>query len=285
MMSVHQMEGPMHPIRIAAQLHPQHGGWHDLRAAALRAEALGYDIVYTWDHFFPLYGEPDGPHFECWSTLSALAEATERVEIGPLVACNSYRNPQLLADIVRTVDHISGGRVVFGVGAGWRQRDYDEYGYEFGTFGSRLRALEAAIPLMLGRLDRLNPAPVRRPPLLIAGVGERRTLRLVARHADGWHAAFPDRPAELEPKIAALRRWCDEIGRDPGEIEWGVGVEPHDLDRFLERDADTYLEMGFTQFTLGFNGPAWDVGRGQAWRDWRDSTNASRPHVEAGAAA
>jgi probable F420-dependent oxidoreductase len=264
----------MHPIRIAAQLHPQHGSWVDLRAGAIEAEALGYDIVYTWDHFFPLDGDPGGQHFECWSLLAALADATERVEIGPLVSCNSYRNPNLLADIVRTVDHISGGRAILGVGAGWFRRDYEEYGYEFGTVGSRLTALEGAIPVMLDRLGRLNPPPVRRPPLLIAGVGERRTLRLVARYADGWHAFFPDRPSELEPKIAALRRWCDEIGRDPAEIEWGVGLQPDDLDRFLREDAETYVAMGFTQFTLGFGGPGWEVERGRDWLAWRDERTA-----------
>jgi len=266
----------MRPIRIAAQLHPQQGAWRDLRAAALRAEALGYDIVYTWDHFFPLYGDRDGPHFECWSMLAALAEATSTVEIGPLVACNSYRNPQLLADMVRTVDHISGGRVINGIGAGWKERDYTEYGYPFGTVGSRLGALEAAIPVMLDRLDRLNPPPVRRVPLLIAGVGERRTLRLVARYADGWHAMFPDRPDELEPKVAALRRWCAEEGRDPADIEWGVGVEPEDLDRFLAEDGQILVEMGFSQFTLGFNGPDWPVDDGAAFLAWRDVRNAER---------
>lgn len=273
----------MHPIRIAAQLHPQQGAWRDLRSAALRAEATGYDIVYTWDHFFPLYGDRDGPHFECWSMLAALAEATTRVEIGPLVACNSYRNPQLLADIVRTVDHISGGRVINGIGAGWKERDYAEYGYEFGTVGSRLGALEAAVPVMLDRLAKLNPPPLRRVPLLIAGVGEQRTIRLVARYADGWHAMFPDRPAELVPKVAALRRWCDEIGRDPGEIEWGVGVEPEDLARFLAEDGATFVDMGFTQFTLGFNGPDWPVDDGLAFLEWRDRVNAARGSVAASA--
>jgi hypothetical protein len=138
-----------------------------------------------------------------------------------------------------------------------------------------LKALETAIPLMLDRLHRLHPPPVRRPPLLIAGVGERRTLRLVAQYADGWHAMFPSHPSELEPKIAALRRWCDEIGRDPAEIEWGVGLEPGDLERFLARDVETYTEMGFTQFTLGFNGPDWPVDAGASWLSWRDARNAN----------
>src|SRR6185369_8098288 len=135
---------------------------------------------------------------------------------------------------------------------------------------------EVAIPVMLDRLAQLNPPPVRRVPLLIAGVGEQRTLKLVARYADGWHAAFPDRPAELEPKVAALRRWCDEIGRDPAEIEWGLGVEPEDIGRFLAEDGSTYVAMGFSQFTLGFNGPDWPVDNGRAFLEWRDRMNADR---------
>jgi alkanesulfonate monooxygenase SsuD/methylene tetrahydromethanopterin reductase-like flavin-dependent oxidoreductase (luciferase family) len=110
-------------------------------------------------------------------------------------------------------------------------------------------------------------------PLLIAGTGERRTLRLVAEHADAWHASFPDRPAELEPAVAALRRWCVDVDRDPADIEWSVGVEPDDLDRFLAEDAQTYVAMGFTQFTLGFNGPAWNVDMGRPWLAWRDGMN------------
>lgn len=265
----------MRPIRIAAQLHPQHGDYPALRDAAIRAEELGYDVVYDWDHFFPLGGDPAGRHLECWTVLAAWAEATSRIEIGPLVSCTSYRNADLLADMARTVDRIAGGRLVLGLGAGWYRRDYEEYGYDFGTFGSRIAHLGESIERIGRRLERLNPRPVRRLPLLIAGVGERRTLRLVARHADAWHAFFPDRPAELEPKVAALRGWCSEIGRDPAEIEWGVGVQPDDLDRFLAEDAETYVGMGFSQFTLGFGGPAWPVDGGLPWLQWRDSRNRS----------
>jgi probable F420-dependent oxidoreductase len=262
------------PIRIAAQLHPQHGDYPGLRTAVRRAEELGYDIAYNWDHFFPLYGDPDGAHLECWSMLAAWAEATERIEIGPLVSCVSYRNPHLIADIARTVDRISGGRLILGLGAGWFERDYREYGYEFGTTGTRMSAFAEALPAIRRRLDALHPPPARRLPILIGGSGERRTLRLVAEYADGWHAGFPERPVELERKVEALVGWCATVGRDPAAIEWGVGVEPDDLERFLAEDADTYVRMGFTQFTLGFNGPSWAVDRGIPWLAWRDRGNS-----------
>ncbi len=269
------MTQPHRPIRVAAQLHPQQGTWDGLRRAAIAADELGYDLLYTWDHFSPLYGDRDGPHFECWSLLAAWAEATSRIELGPLVACNAYRNPGLHADIARTVDHVSGGRVVMGLGAGWFRRDFDRYGYDPRTMGSRIDELGDAVPEIIGRLAAGNPPPIRRMPILVAGTGMRRTLPIVARYADVWHAHFPDRPDELEPVAAALRGYCDEIGRDPAEIEWSVGLEPDDLDRFLAEDVDAYVAMGFTQFTLGFNGPAWTVENGAPWLEWRDRMNAA----------
>jgi probable F420-dependent oxidoreductase len=244
-----------------------------MRSAVLRAEEMGYDIVYTWDHFFPLYGDRDGAHFECWSLLAAWAELTERVELGALVTCNSYRNPELLADMARTVDHISGGRLILGIGSGLFRKDYQEYGYEFGTAGSRLDDLAANLPRIEARLTRLNPPPTRDIPILIAGGGLRKTTRLVARHADSWHAGFPDRPDELDEAVSALRGWCESEGRDPGEIDWGLGVEPNDLDRFIREDSQAWLDKGFTQFTLGFQGPDWDVAAGSDWIRWRDEVN------------
>jgi probable F420-dependent oxidoreductase len=239
------------------------------------AEPLGFDLVYNWDHFFPLYGEPDGAHFESWTMLGAWAEQTSTIEFGPLVSCASYRNADLIADMARTLDHISGGRFVLGIGAGWFSRDYEEYGYEFGTAGSRIAGLEAALLRIRARWNRLNPAPVRWPPILIGGTGERRTLRLVAEHADGWHAMFPDHPSELEPKVEALLVWCDRVGGDPSEIEWGLGLEPEVPSQLeaLEKHADTYVEMGFTQFTLGYNGPGWNVSTAKPWLEWRDQLN------------
>ncbi len=273
---------PTRPIRIAAQLHPQHGAWPALRSAAVRSDELGYDILYTWDHFSPLYGEPDGPHFESWSLLAAWAEATERIELGPLVACNSYRNANLHADIARTVDHISGGRVIMGIGAGWFRRDYERYGYEYGTKASRIRSLGRAVPEIRARLDAgLNPPPLRRMPILIGGVGLTMTMPIVARHADAWHAFFPDSIEEVMPAVEALKRECDAIGRDPHAIEWSVGLEPDDLDRFLREDAERYVALGFSQFTLGFNGPQWRVEGGRDFLAWRDRVNAERGAVSA----
>jgi probable F420-dependent oxidoreductase len=264
----------MRPIRIAIQLHPQHGAYRELRGAVARAEELGADLVYNWDHFFPLYGDSDGAHFECWTTLAAWAEQTSRIELGPLVTCNSYRNPHLLADMARTVDHVAGGRLVFGIGSGWFERDYEQYDYEFGTTASRGRALAAELPVIKGRWELLNPPPTRRIPILVAGTGERITLRIVAGHADIWHAAFPERPDQLAPKVAMLERWCGELGRDPAEIERAVGVEPDDLGRFLREDAADYVELGFTQFTLGVNGPGWTLGREvEEWLAWRGEQN------------
>jgi len=250
-------------IRIAAQVQPQHADYPAIRDTVRKLEDLGVDVIFNWDHFYPLTGDPDGKHFEAWTMLAAIAEQTSRVEFGHLVNCNTYRNPDLQADMARTLDHISGGRFIFGTGSGWFEKDYDEYGYEFGTVGSRLDALAEALPRIEERWTKLNPAPTRDIPILIGGGGEKKTLRLVARHADIWHS-FPD-PETLQRKLGILAEHCAAEGRDIAEIE--ISVENRGGD---EARADELHALGATLFTVGISGPDYPldaVKRMVAWRD------------------
>ena len=261
--------------RIAVQVYPQHCAFADIRRAFLTAEELGADRVYTWDHFFPLFGDSDGAHFECFTMLAALAEATSTIRFGPLVACNSYRNPELLADMARTIDHVSGGRFILGIGSGWFERDYDEYGYEFGTAASRLRDLAAAIPRMKSRLSNLIPAPLGPLPMMIGGGGEKVTLRLTAEHADIWHGFASDSdgrsPAEqVRHKNTVLDTWCAKVGRDPKAIDRSIGVDAESLHL-----ADAIADAGADEISVGVAGPEFDFGTVKRWLAWRDARGAN----------
>lgn len=261
-------------IRVGVQLAPQHATFAQLRDAALRAEDLGVDLIVGWDHFFPLTGAPDGPHFEGWMLLGAIAEATSRVEFGPLVTSAPFRNPDLVADMARTLDHISAGadgrgRFLLGVGGGWFERDFVEYGYEYGTPGSRLDVLADALPRIRSRWEKLNPAPTRSIPILIGGAGERKTLRLVAQFADLWHTFVP--PAELPHKLDVLRSWCDEVGRDIAEIELSSGTSVRDLGS-LDRDVlDEQHRLGVTTFIAAVDGPDYELAPVRDLLKWRDA--------------
>lgn len=218
------------PVRVAAHLWP--GGTPDYatwRAAVLRAEEMGADAVFGYDHFHkPAVRvgargieidqmQPDVTNFECWTSLASWGEITSRVEIGLLVTGIGYRNPDLLADMARTVDHISHGRLILGIGAGWYEKDYAVYGYDYGTLKGRMDLFTEGVRRVEDRLKHLTPPPLRKIPLLIGGGGERRTLPVVGRHADIWHCGL-----DLETyrrKNELVRQHTAAAGRKDDEIE------------------------------------------------------------------
>jgi len=256
-----------HPIRFGVGIAPQHADFSDIRDAVVKAEELGVDAIFVWDHFYPLSGDPEGKHFECWTILGSWAEVTERVEIGALVSAVGYRNPDLLADMARTVDHASGGRLILGIGAGWKEKDYDEYGYDFGTPGSRLADLKAALPRIKGRWEKLNPPPTRDIPILIGGGGEKKTLRYTAEYANIWHGF--GKPEIIQHKNNVLDAHCADIGRDPAEIERSSGTDVKAVG-----SADELVAAGSTFITVGLDGrTGYDLGPIPDWVAWRDERN------------
>jgi probable F420-dependent oxidoreductase len=261
------MTTPTRPVRIGVQVQPQHAQYAAIRDTVAALEDLGVDVIFNWDHFYPLSGDPDGLHFESWTMLAAIAEQTSRVELGALVNCNSYRNPDLQADMARTIDHISDGRFIFGTGSGWFEKDYTEYGYEFGTVGSRLDALAEDLPRIEARWAKLNPAPTRKIPVLIGGGGEKKTLRLVARHADIWHS-FSD-PETLDRKLGVLAEHCAAEGRDIAEIE--LSTEHRTFD---QTGVEALLERGVSLFTAGISGPDYPLDEVRKLVAWRDGLGA-----------
>lgn len=238
----------MPSFKVGVQLQPQHTSVAEMRAAWQAADAMGVNSIWTWDHFYPLYGPADGAHFEGQSLLAAMAVTTSQAQFGMLVTCNSYRNPELLADMARTIDHLSNGRFVLGVGAGWFERDYTEYGFNFGTAGERLAALGDALPRIKARLAQLNPAPIGTLPLLIGGSGPKKTLRMVAEHADMWNAFGP--PENYARLNSILDNWCDEVGRPRDAVERTVFLQPNEVD-----DYGAFVEAGAQHLIVGIQTP------------------------------
>jgi alkanesulfonate monooxygenase SsuD/methylene tetrahydromethanopterin reductase-like flavin-dependent oxidoreductase (luciferase family) len=226
-------------VKLGALVWNQYTDWESLRETGVVVDRLGYDSLWTWDHLYPIVGDPDGPIFEGYMTLAGWAQATEQVRIGLMVGANTFRNPGLVVKMVTALDHMSGGRMWLGIGGAWFETEHTAFGIEFGSgFGERLDWLDEAVELMRdllpggpasarGRFYRaknvLNkPPPVQeKVPIMIGGSGERKTLHTVAKYADGWNTG-----GDLElvrHKDEVLRRWCDELGRDESEIERTLG--------------------------------------------------------------
>ena len=221
-------------MKLGFQLWPQNTTWPAMRDAAQLADRIGIDSVWTWDHFYALSGEEERPNFEAFSILAAFAAVTQRVWIGPMVSGVTYRHPAVIANIVATIDQISNGRAICGIGAAWNQTEHRAYGIDLGTPGERSRRFAEAAKIIRALLDGervayrgtyytlknavLNTRPVqKRLPIMIGGGGEQKTLRTTARYADMWHGFGP--PETMARKIGILRQHCAEAGRDPSQIE------------------------------------------------------------------
>ncbi len=230
----------MSDVRIGALCWNQYTDWPSLLQAGIRADELGYSSLWTWDHLYPIVGSDDGPIFEAWLTLAAWAQATEHVRIGLMVGANTFREPTLTAKMATTLDHISNGRAILGIGGAWFETEHIAYGLQYGDgFPERLRWLGEALPIMRGMLHgerptasgprysakevRNDPPPVQeRLPLLIGGGGEQVTLKLVAKYGDANNVGGGIE--NVRKKEAVLLRHCETIGRDPAEIERTTGI-------------------------------------------------------------
>jgi alkanesulfonate monooxygenase SsuD/methylene tetrahydromethanopterin reductase-like flavin-dependent oxidoreductase (luciferase family) len=212
-----------------------------MRDAAIHVDALGYDTLWTWDHVYPISGPSEGPILEGWMILAGWAGVTSQVRLGLMVGANTLRNPAIVAKMATTLDHISNGRAILGIGAGWFEAEHLAFGANFGgSPGERLKWLDEAVQIMRGMLRneepsgrefyshesaRNVPSPVQhRLPILVGGDGERKTLRTVARYADACNIDGRNGVDFVQHKDGVLRQHCAEIGRDHEEIERTVGM-------------------------------------------------------------
>jgi alkanesulfonate monooxygenase SsuD/methylene tetrahydromethanopterin reductase-like flavin-dependent oxidoreductase (luciferase family) len=229
--------------RLGVLLWSQATSWSEFEATATLVDELGYDDLWAWDHLYAIFGDPYQPIFEGYTTLAAWAKVTRRVRLGLLVGANTFRSPAVVAKMLTTIDHASGGRAIAGLGGAWFDLEHVEAGIDFGSgFGQRLDWLDEATAALRSMLDgevvtspadghyalrgfRVLPRPVQpHMPILIGGSGERKTLRTVARYADQWNAMGT--ADFLRHKVEVLQRHCDEIGRDIAEIDFTAGCKP-----------------------------------------------------------
>jgi F420-dependent oxidoreductase-like protein len=253
----------MAPVRFGLQLWPQRTTWPECRDAALAGEAAGWDSIWAWDHLLAIQGPWEQPIFEGWSLMSAIASITSRVRVGLMVGANTFRNPGLTTKLATTLDHISNGRAVLGIGGAWFEREHEAFGIEFGaSVGERLDRLEEAVPLMRRLLDGervthqgrfytfvealCEPRPIQpHLPILVGGSGPRKTMRTVARHADGWNTNGDVETAKA--RLGRLAEHCADAGRDIADIELTLGFPMIIRDRLEDAEAARESQLAFNQ--------------------------------------
>jgi alkanesulfonate monooxygenase SsuD/methylene tetrahydromethanopterin reductase-like flavin-dependent oxidoreductase (luciferase family) len=227
-------------VKLGALCWNQYTEWPRLLRAGVRADELGYDSLWTWDHVYPIVGDSHGPNYEGWLTITAWAQATRHATVGLMVGANTFRAPTLTAKMATTLDHISNGRAVLGIGGAWFEEEHQDFGFDFGSgFPERLRWLGEALPVMRGMLDgteptakgahygshdtRNLPGPIQpHLPICIGGGGEQVTLKLVAKYGDMNNIGGT--PEQVKRKDDILVGHCEAVGRDPGEIERTMGI-------------------------------------------------------------
>ena len=264
-------------LRFGVQPRPEHVPWSDLARAFRDADELGLDSAFTFDHLMPIDGRP-GPCLEGWTSLAALAAKTERIRVGVLVTGNPYRNPALLAKMSTTVDHVSNGRLILGMGAGWFEAEFNAYGFLFDTAGGRAHRLVEAVEVVkalwtqdkatyTGKYYQLkdapfDPRPVQRPhpPLLIGGMGPKVLQPLAARHADIWHFFVKDGdPEEIKRVVTDFDALCRKAGRDPAAVEKATSLRPEDIAGKSPDDARARIramaDAGARHFILSLSAP------------------------------
>jgi alkanesulfonate monooxygenase SsuD/methylene tetrahydromethanopterin reductase-like flavin-dependent oxidoreductase (luciferase family) len=231
----------MNDFKIGINLWSQGSTWPDLLDTAREVDHLGYESLWTWDHVKAIFGDPHQPIFEGWTAITAWAMATQRVKIGLMVGANTFRNPGLVAKIATTLDHVSGGRAILGLGGAWFELEHSEFGIEFGnSVGERLDWLDESVGAVRALVSgekvtspaggryhfrdlTINPLPVqKRLPILIGGNGRTKTLRTLAKYGDMWNAF--GLPAEVKELDGVLRQHCEEVGRDEREIERSINL-------------------------------------------------------------
>ena len=268
---------PIGKIRFGVQTPPQHVTYADLLQTWKEADDLGFDTAFTFDHLMPIYSDPMGPCFEGWTLLSALAAQTKKLRVGVLVTGNTYRNPALLAKMTATVDHVSQGRLILGIGAGWFEAEHKAYGIPFFTVGGRARRLGEALEVIkllwtqekstyTGKYYQLKDAPFEpktvqkpHPPILIGGQGPKLILPIVARHANIWHLRVRDvNPEGVKQLLTTFAEICHKQGRDPAEIEKSVSLRSSQLagsTKELRSQIQGLTDVGIRHFIISLTSP------------------------------